>query len=221
MKDVASARVEISGALSQMKGLQRRWPELEKSTSAVAGEAVTQALSSNSDSTLEVSVPAGSSLGVEIEGLEVTQVTDRSFGWAVGDKIEQINGEEVLNLDQAKKSVQKARDANQPITVIARRLVRSPFVTLERSLRAVYQETDRPLPETDDVMKKVASLKSFAPSLTDGFASTGDLKPGLDGLVSDLENYISEEKARPAPASKASGGGGGGGGGSNLDGLFG
>jgi len=205
----AQAFAEVAAAAEALRGLQRRWPELEAGGAAAAGEAVLQALSGSAESTFEVTVPAGASLGVEIEGLAVTSVFDRTYGWQVGDKIMQINGADVESKDQAVKRVKEAREANSAIRVSALRLAQTPFVQLDRSLRLVYQDTDAAVPEPEDVSKKVGNLRSTAALVPDGVYSLAELRASLDTLLADLAAYTAEPKAPSAAkkvAKSASGG---------------
>merc|ERR1719497_74334 len=104
------------------------------------------------------------------------------MGWRSGDKVVAINGEDVAKEEEAVKAVKEARDANKPIKVSIQRLLQGPFVLLERDLREVYQDTDTYVPESEDVMKKVGSLRSKASLLADGVGKSEDVLKKLDDV---------------------------------------
>jgi len=195
---LAKARENIDFAIKTIRDLRASWP----SDPVKAADAVSATLASVLSNNFEVMVPAGQSLGVDIEGLAITNVNTAGMGWQNGDKVLSINGIEVFKEEEAVKEVKKAREANQPIKVSCQRLKQGPFVLLERDLREVYQDTDTYVPESEDVMKKVVNLRSKASLLADGVGTTDELLKKLDAVEKLLEAYVKAGQAaakEPAP----------------------
>lgn len=195
------ARGNIDLAIKVIRDLRASWP----ADPLKAADAVSAATGSVLTNIFPVVIPAGQSLGVDIEGLTISNVNNEALGWQNGDKVLTVNGVEVFKEEEAVKEVKKARDGNQPIRVSCQRLTQGPFVLLERDLREVYQDTDTYVPESEDVMKKVGSLRSKASLLADGVGKSEDVLKKLDDVEKLLEAYVKAGNAAasaPAPAPK-------------------
>lgn len=185
-------REEVAAALTALKDLQGRWAEFSAagdSGSAAAAEALLQVLGTSLENTLQVTVPEGKPLGVEIEGKNIVGLNQRGMGFRVSDTIEEVNGVAAEDQEDLMSKIQKAKEKGGPIVLTLTRREKSPFVTINKALRLIYEDTSSSVPETDEVAGRISSLKSKASLLADGVYTLEEIRKRLDAVVVDLEAY--------------------------------
>lgn len=207
-------RAEVELAAAALHQLQQDWPKLEKQGEPACGEAVANVLGSTVETSVEISVPAGASPGVDIEGLSVTGVNSKDMGWQKGDFIDKIAGTKPEDQDDAARLVKLARESNQPYKIMATRRFTSPFVGLQKPLQLVYQDSNNPVKEVEEVMNMYGRLRNKAGFVVDGISPASELKTLLDSFTGELDAYL-KTGAAAAPKAKSSAPS------NDLDGLFG
>jgi len=199
----AVGRAEVQAGADALRDVQARWGEFEKAGEpgvAAAGEALTAVLGSTAERRVEITVPPGDSIGVDIEGRAVTSVSKKGLGWQQGDFLEQINGVDLKDEEDVVKKVKQAKEGGGPIKIAVSRRFQTPFVTINKSLRLIYEDTNAPIAEQEEVMARIGSLKIKSGLLADGIGELPDIKKRLDTLVSDLDAYVAAPSVADAPA---------------------
>lgn len=198
---------EVAGAA--LRQLIKDWPGILKQGEPACGDAVQNILGSTVETSIEIDVAAGAGLGVDVEGLSVTGATGGGpvpkEGLQKGDFIDTIAGKKPEDQDEAGKLVKQARESNQPYKVTATRRSMSPFVGLQKPLQLMYQDSNTPMKEVEEVMEDYGKLRLKASFVVDGLAPAAELKGQLDRFVADLEVYLSSGSTAAAPTKKAAG----------------
>lgn len=203
----ATPRDEVAEAAAALKGVQGRWQEFEAATGdaalAAAGEVLFAVLGSTIERSLEITIPEGAPIGVDIEGRSVDKVNTPGMGWKSGDTIEQVNGAAVEDQADIVSSVRKAKEKGGPIKIVFTRRTKSPFVTLATSLRLIYENTNAAIPEVEEVTNRIGNLKTKASLLIDGIGELPDIRKRLDRVVVDLEAFAAAPAVSAAPKKEA------------------
>lgn len=182
----AGVKAQVFAAGESLRRLQASLKDW-KGTSADAGTLLKGALGGTSETPITINVAAGESLGIEAEGLTVTKFFRADSGWRFGDVIESVNGMAVEDIEDLKKKLKEI--GNKPIKVGAKRLFETPFPTLERAFRRVYEDSDAPLPEVEEVMKVFSRLTLNAALAADDILSLDDLRPDLNLMVTETAKF--------------------------------
>lgn len=155
-----AAHEQLVEAAKILKNIQSRWDSYE-AKGALGASQLLDEVSGLLVFNIDVKVPAGNSVGVDVEGCTVNGVSRADFGWKLGDTILKVNGVEVSNRDELTAQTQLAKNKNVPFEFVVRRLTTSPFITLERACNSIYSDSDPTvvLPEPSDVQKKLRELK--------------------------------------------------------------
>lgn len=187
------AKGELRAALDSLRELKEKWDKV------TADDLRAVLLSTGVDSAVIIDIPPGSSLGVEIEGVSVTEVT-KPLGFKVGDFIEEVNGVAVENIQELRKKVKDA-PPKDVMKITVRRRSTTPFVTFEQSVRVIYGDSDYPLPEPEeDVLPELKALQSGIDSLESGFLTKDELLRRLEALCANIAPYVGETPQPKAPA---------------------
>eukprot|EP00435_Cladocopium_sp_Y103_P074135 s206_g47.t1 len=197
----------IKTAAKQMHGLQDRWTQIASKGPDGAKE-ILEAFSGVSYSTFVIKVPAGQSVGVDIEDRTITSVSSRKLGWSTGDTIQEINGIEAKDEEMVVNSVKAAKNQGQDLVFKVQRLSESPWVSLDRALTDVYADIDAEvvLPEPDQVsdmfrdLKNNVNLAKDSQRVTyetvvqrrkDDIIDMGTVKEKLDAFTKALDQFAS------------------------------
>lgn len=182
----------IKNAAAQMKALQDRWPQLASKGPDGAKE-ILEAFSGVSYSSFIIKVPAGQSVGVDIEDRTITSVSSRKLGWATGDTIQEVNGEEAKDEEMVVAAVKAAKTQGQDLIFKVQRLSESPWVSLDRALTDVYADIDADvvLPEPDQVSDMFRDLKNNVNLAKDDIIEMATIKDKLDTFTKALDLFAS------------------------------
>mmetsp|Transcript_6029 Transcript_6029/g.13297 ORF Transcript_6029/g.13297 Transcript_6029/m.13297 type:complete len:322 (+) Transcript_6029:53-1018(+) len=204
LADETLALQQLKIAAEAMRKLQKDLPDLTQQ-GADGAEQVIARISGTLNAEVTVTVPAGTSAGVDIEGMVVTGVSRPDLGWKSGDFVKSINGQEVFGQEDIVKTVSKFRNAGESLRFVATRKAASPFVTLKGALEEVGNSVPSSiqLPEPQDVADKVQTIKVFASFVQDGQGKLDLVRPSVDALADELELYVAAPEAAKAEAAAA------------------
>jgi len=187
---IGSWQTDIPRALSALRGIQAQWVNI--SDSVVGKERAGGMLVRNNlmityeNEPVELSIPAGESLGVVVKDCEVSSVTSPEYGWVEGDIIKGVNGQTVIDGLSLKRAVDAAKASAGPMKLRIARNAPTPFIDLERKLRDAYGSLeDADLPDLEDMQIGVGNVKATAASAAGGGSLT-DLRREIDKLESQL-----------------------------------
>lgn len=187
------AKGELRAALGSLRELKAKWDKV------TPDDLRTLLISAGVDEAVTIDVPPGSALGVELEGLVITDLT-KNLGFRVGDFVEEVNGVPVENIQDLRLKVKDA-PPKDILKVTVRRRSTTPFVTFEQSVKAIYGDADYPLPEPDeDVIPELKALQAGVDSWESGFVTKEELLARLDALCAAIAPYIGDAPAAKAPA---------------------
>jgi membrane-associated protease RseP (regulator of RpoE activity) len=215
-----NAAETVRDAKEVLDSIQENWEKLVSQGPETAADDILTKFLPFIEFKLMVTVPAGENLNVDIAGLTITDASrSRSRGWKKGDRVLIVNGEDMTNFEDIKAQVKASQKSNSPIKLIVERRQESPFARLLKAMQGVYEDTDAPLTEPDEVLAKVSSLKNKATLLVDGIGDTAGLRKKVDAVSKELNTYVAAWDKQQAPkeeeksksASSDSG---------DLDGLF-
>mmetsp|Transcript_52788 Transcript_52788/g.98867 ORF Transcript_52788/g.98867 Transcript_52788/m.98867 type:complete len:253 (+) Transcript_52788:61-819(+) len=177
-------------AAGEIKKVQEKWPTLADKGPDGAKE-VLEFFSNVAYSTLKITVPAGQSVGVDIEDRTITSVNSRRLGWAPGDTIKEINGVEAKDEEQVVNDVKQAKSEGKELVFTVQRLSESPWVTIDRSLSEVYANVDSetPLLEPDQVSDMLRDLKNNLNLAKDDVIPLAAIKDKLDAVGKALDAF--------------------------------
>merc|ERR1712039_561876 len=97
------------------------------------------------------------------------------------------------------KKVKQAKESGGPIKITVSRRYQTPFVTINKSLKLIYEDTNAAIVEVEDVTARIGSLKIKAGLLADSIGELKDIKKRLDALVTDLDAYAKAPSVADAP----------------------
>jgi len=200
----AAALQQVQVAAAAVVQLKKELPAWVK-LGPEGAERVIACLSGTVNAEVAISIPAGDSAGVDIEGMVVTGVSRPSLGWKTGDVVKSLNGMETSNQEELVQAVGKLRSKGEPLKFMALRKSASPFVTLKGALEEVYNSVPSTvvLPDPQDVTDKVQGIKVFASFAQDGQGKLDTILPSVDSLAGDLDLYVQAPAAAAAAALSA------------------
>lgn len=193
IQPTAKDRESLKSAVEVLKELQARWPEFQKLGPEKTGDEMMQAFTGSFYKKFGMIIPGGRSLGIDIEDRTVSNINDEGMGWTLGDVIESVNGEEPKDEEGLVSLVAKKKKEGKELTFVAKRLMESPFVRLNRAFTNLYVLVDAEIeiPEPDTMSDEFQSLKNFVGLYKDGFGDDlSALKAKLDAFVKNSDLYL-------------------------------